>query len=559
MIYPDKSMWNLFFFCCVFWGAGILFAQTDVSSEAAETIVLPDITTVISGDSEKINNAAVPDFSDALPENLSETTSLPHFAVAESDEDNDFSVSSGTLESDMRSVYMEGVLSGGWPLQFSGDFSVYSIGSHPFEVRFSHHTVDAYGAYSADEGFFNQMTELSADKTITVGPMVWKLNGSYKSGSVGVQGQSPVFDDINRRFLGGSAGFMIPIGQNGNFQLDMDIAWFSRYMGIVAGLQSVQMPAAISFFDASPQASFSWTTGDLSVGFSAGWKTGAAVNSGIDPFQRGNFGATLIWGISDFTVDAGAAVVWIPSGAGARNIRLLVPFSAGIEWNLPVAFSALPLSVEIRGGMDSFPIVPADFEDRNPFTAVSPESYISSGEQSDWFASVSCSIPVRNLFSLDASAEYRQTAFGNGILYSRYDELSAGAAGLFPSGVTDRKSLLTETVLTAGLGNFLLTAGWTGHWLDRLPGIAAQSLYASAGYTASSGIWGIKAEILEQISGADMMPVLDFSAEYRVSDRVKLTASVQDIVKLITASHRIFADPYIMDSGSVTASLQFYY
>ena len=124
MIYPDKSMWNLFFFCCVFWGAGILFAQTDVSSEAAETIVLPDITTVISGDSEKINNAAVPDFSDALPENLSETTSLPHFAVAESDEDNDFSVSSGTLESDMRSVYMEGVLSGGWPLQFSGDFSV---------------------------------------------------------------------------------------------------------------------------------------------------------------------------------------------------------------------------------------------------------------------------------------------------------------------------------------------------------------------------------------------------------------------------------------------------
>ena len=89
--------------------------------------------------------------------------------------------------------------------------------------------------------------------------------------------------------------------------------------------------------------------------------------------------------------------------------------------------------------------------------------------------------------------------------------------------------------------------------------MAAQSLYASAGYTASSGVWGIKAEILEQISGADMMPVLDFSAEYRVSDRVKLTASVQDIVKLITASRRIFADPYIMDSGSVTASLQFYY
>src|SRR5574344_1671589 len=160
-----------------------------------DKITLPDVTTVVSGDSLTAGKNAVPDFSDVVPDLADGTAPLPELPDAQSDEVSNEPEADLTSTSN-RNVYAEGLIGGGYPGFFSGDFSVYkSSGDNPFRLRFSHESANGYGAHEAADGFFDSTTELSGNKQITFKNAVLNFGAAYNTITNGMQSLSPCFFD----------------------------------------------------------------------------------------------------------------------------------------------------------------------------------------------------------------------------------------------------------------------------------------------------------------------------------------------------------------------------
>ena len=154
-----KIVKNIFYFFCVAFFSAPLFSQT-------ENVTLPDITTTVSGEIVTAGNEAVPDFSKIIPGDKKDDSSLPVFSEENISYDEepiaDFSFG------EAKTIFAQGLVGGGFPGDFIGDFSVYkSIGENPFKIEFSHFSKNGYGKHKAGDGFFNSSTRLFAEKTIT--------------------------------------------------------------------------------------------------------------------------------------------------------------------------------------------------------------------------------------------------------------------------------------------------------------------------------------------------------------------------------------------------------
>ena len=105
--------------------AGFVFAQN---------IELPEVTTVISGETEKAEADALPDFSDVLstkPVSAGSGGVEPVLPEVETTENTEIATGK-TIVTD-KSVYAEGLLGGGYPTLFKGDIAVFrNVGESPF-------------------------------------------------------------------------------------------------------------------------------------------------------------------------------------------------------------------------------------------------------------------------------------------------------------------------------------------------------------------------------------------------------------------------------------------
>jgi hypothetical protein len=60
-------------------------------------------------------------------------------------------------------------------------------------------------------------------------------------------------------------------------------------------------------------------------------------------------------------------------------------------------------------------------------------------------------------------------------------------------------------------------------------------------------------------SNADIIPIIDMSAFFRLTQAVRLAVSVEDIVKLISGDSRTYAGDYIDRSGSASILVKFFF
>ena len=112
------------------WLGFVAYAQ----NSEEEQIQLPEITTTISGDTVVAGKDAVPDFSRVVPAAGMEKNIMPKLPGER--------ISSGSEEEpvadfffgEKKNVYAQGILGGGFPGDFIGDFSVYKTSSsNPFK------------------------------------------------------------------------------------------------------------------------------------------------------------------------------------------------------------------------------------------------------------------------------------------------------------------------------------------------------------------------------------------------------------------------------------------
>ena len=551
------------FFCLIFFIGIFSFiqAQEDVIEE--DSVFLPDLTTVISGEKSNVSDSAIPDFSSALPSNLDENLTLPDLHSVNISNSDDANFLNTQENEENRSVFMEGEIAFGLPVVFLGDFSVYSIDSSPFSVRFKHDSVTGYSFNSFEDGYFTNDTILSATKTINGKKILWFLGGTYEAWNIGLQSKSPLLANINRRNIVINSSFSVPIGEKFSFSLDLNGDVFSRYAGFsgLQGYAAENEKTSLSFAKINPIIDFSFALDNFTIGLDGMWYSGLFFKSEDASIHRGNIGLFATW-LSDFiSVRGKTSAVFVPFGTGSEKIKVIPPFYIGVNLFLPVAFSSMPLSIDLEGGLSSCMFNIENLEKENPFTSFTPDVFVQNVEQSDWYGSVLVSIPIKSVFSIDLNAIYRKTAFGNGLISSFYEEIGNENTGLFYSKVVDRQELLSQVGVSGVFNDFSASLNWTANWLY-VPYInASQNISVVFSYLSNNGKFALDFEFMENLGKNvfDFTPIINLNTSFRIGDAMKIALNLKDCVKLFTGKDRVFVEPYVLPSGIVTASIQFFY
>jgi hypothetical protein len=118
----------------------------------------------------------------------------------------------------------------------------------------------------------------------------------------------------------------------------------------------------------------------------------------------------------------------------------------------------------------------------------------------------------------------------------------------------------TTTSVSFRVGIATISALWKACWGD----VAALNYQNYIGAVVSvqdeNSRFGIDASFgMPTDSNADIIPIIDMSAFFRLTQAVRLAVSVEDIVKLISGDSRTYAGDYIDRSGSAAILVKFFF
>lgn len=558
-----------------------------------ETLYLPDLVTIIGGEDWQVSQEALPDYQLQLP--VPPSVSVPpsvaeaSLQAVEGDPVSELPPSVVELATvkEAKQFFVEGFIEPAWPLSLDTEFSVFTVDPQAFFLDFGYKTVGGYGLEQAEDGFFHNKSFLQLGKNFVVGGGRLQLQGNYQALDNGLQGQSLLFDDINRRGAGASLQLELPVGKGFSLAGGLPVDWYNRYAGFsnTVGRAEENGAVAASLLGFSPWLSFAWesrnwntkntralpTNHEFSVQLLMDWGYWASLDPQINSTQnRGSLSLSGSWlWNSQLEIFSSLGLVYLPSGSGEQNTKLLVPFALGLNWNEKEASAeSFPgMSFSVEGGLDSHHRNFYQLEARSPYVNFSPRALISNGEVSDWFFKAGSSLPLKlqetpllGLFQelfLQLAVEYRQSAFGNTVLVGDYATGIDSWTGLFPSKLEDRKALFSQMAVTAVVSNFLFKAGWNSQWLYHPVYEPSQRLVLSCGYDSPRHPWGgeLKADFGFRLP--DSLPILGAQVYFQPAENLRLAVKVKDMLKLFSGSQRVFVEPYMKEAGSVALSLQF--
>lgn len=543
-----------------------------------EKIQLPDVTTTVTGDSLTAGKNAIPDFTVTLPTTDSGSVPLPQLPGAKSEtvaQEPEADLSAATE----KAIYAEGLIGGGYPGFFSGDFSIYkSSGDNPFLLRFFHESANGYGLHKAADGYFDNKTELSGTKQITFKNMVFNLGASYATASNGMQSLSTCFFDTTQQTIGSSDSvkWNLPYGFSIALAGEGDV--YSRYAGLIPGtitLYTLQ-EAGASVVTLQPQVTFAWTNETtakkgVSVDFTMQYIEEAFLSnteysapegsSGLEipatqKIHHGQFGLNASWSNAIITIDGSSAiVVGYNDGTGSSSSFIVAPFALGIATHFATSDASRQIVLSAKGGLDSYLPKYADLEKKYAWTA---QDYLPS-ETSDWFATVKATVPFASSFNFDASGEFRKTALGNGVWEPAYNTISS--TGLYSFTEVDR-TLVDSDIGFSFLWKLLtVKADWKSQWAYVPVTEEQYSVGVTGNVQAADGSWGAELALREALgTDDDHVPVLNASGFYRLNDSIRLALQLDDGVKLLTGTNRMYANTqYLSRAGSVTLLVKFFF
>lgn len=562
----------------------LLWGVCGVALFGETAVTLPDITTVISSEELSVEKEAIPDYSAVLPENFLPEDALPSVPALEEDmgeekTNKEFSPTEN-LDND---IFVQGKITVGWPFCFGSHISLLGTdvtpwGENPFTITFDTAYREGMGEHSAREGFFFNNTQLWGTKEISGKRGKLSLSGGYESFDIGLQGQSSLFDDINRKNIVLGARYLLPLSSGFFLTSDGDFQWVNRYAGVPGnkktGAEDVPLSdnsLDMSLVNISPGLGVMWSTRNRdkshNFGISAGVDWDMLLNTeNAESQHRLDFELSSFWtwsplnreqtGTSRFTVSLSGDLVYYPLGTGGTQKKLITPFALTGLWESAGGLWGDKLSFSLSGGLQSCHIDFMELEKKEPFTNFSSEDYLRYGEAAYWFGDFQAYIPVLSYLVLDGTVKFQKTAFGLGELTAIPEKT---AEGLFYSQTKDVTRLETAFSLLAYVGDFTLVGGWQGYFIDKPVYKPAQEFLAEATYSDKNGLWGASVSVRELLGTGDGAPIVDTSAYIKPASSLTLKITMEDAIKLFTGKQRIVVKPFVKQGGSVTASVEFVY
>lgn len=530
-------------------------ASAQVTDAAAsEEISLPDVSTVISGGAPKAGKSAVPDYAAVLPktEGTEIVPQMPDAGSAGLTADS-VSVASAPRE---KSVYAEGVAGLGFPGFFTGDFSIYrQSGANPFRITFGHETVSGYAWNALTSGYFDKKTHIDAEKTFSTEKTNLLIRGAYLSMDNGLQNESVCISDVTKELLEAGATFSIDFSDALSLSASVSGDWYKRYGTVVAAADPLEdFEKNVSIVDLNPEVMFSWGVSrlysEISVSYELAYDAGKSFSE--HAANRGDFSALFGWKTDSVNVFAGVSAV-VGNRLGGSSV--VVPFSAGADFTVPVKFSSRAVLLSLSGGMDSYLPRVSALEEQYTFSAVSglPE------ETSDWFGKAGVRIPFKDMLTVTFNGEFRTTAFNNGVWQPVYEN-SFFRKGQYLYRKDSMTQMNTETGVSFRRGTATFSLDWRAFWGDVPAAAFPHRISGAVSLQDKKARVSFSSVIAFDIGGdADSVPVIDFDCSLKVSDAVRLAVMGTDVVKLVSGSSRLYAGNYIQRSGCAGVLAKFFF
>lgn len=539
--------------------SGIIFAEENVEQNPDESFMLPDVSTVIYGGDIKVGKSAIPDYSEILPENA-EVSDEINLELPEIENDKNLQQKAEVLNnSEEKSIFAEGIFGAGYPGLFLGNFTVYRSTKNPFKINFNHESSSGYASNSVNDGYFDKKTVVLGEKSFNFEKIKLNFSGSYKNLSDGFQNQSKIISDITKNVLFADVNLLWNIKNGFYFDFDINSEWYNRYANLVGEKSEKDLIEkwlkGISVLSIKPEFNFGWKNNNFNIFLNGEYFSESDLNKSFieeKNLHRGNFLLNFDWKNSFINLFADFGVAF---GNYQNENGFILPFKVGTKFQFETPISARKFNIMAVGGLKSETLAIGYFEEKYNFSALN--NFVP--EISDWFANYKMIIPVKDLITLNFDAEFLFTAFKNGIYEPNFEQNSLiNTNNLF---VFERKELTqfnTNLGFSFAYGIFNFDAFWKCFWSDVPLLEYKNSVNLAFAVQSKNAKIGFDGKVLFNMDkNYDTVPVVDFSVFFRVTSAIRLALNMEDIVKLITSTERIYAGNFVKRSGCANFVVKF--
>lgn len=523
-----------------------IFAFSLITSEAvfAQNIELPDLTTIISGETIQAGADALPDFKDVMILKEGSGNVVP--VLPDVDTPTDYDENIQTAGQTEKTIFAEGLIGGGYPTVFTGNFSVFKLSEQsPFKVSFAHDSAVGYGNHSLSDGYNDKNTSLFVEKGFSKNQFDVKVSGAYQSLSNGLQKHFPGVTGLNQDNYSGKIDFLWSITDIFSAGLVTDIDFYNRYADIATG----DFPS-VSVMDVAPQLFLQWNVNDFEIDFTSVYSFESDFKNVIskESVHRGDFSLGLQWQ-NDIIKAYGRASAVV--GNQMNDNSIIVPFNAGIDATFPVYFSNRRFGISAEGGLQSSMSKIMELEKKYKFAILD----LIPQEITDWYGKISFSVPLKESFTGTALFEYRGTAFGNGYYQPDYSTDSK----IYGYKKTDLQQFISDFSLTYHYKRFSISGQLHSNWLDIPVLTPAHQVSMDLNFQDEESRWGTSLIGIMNIDTNPSSPIINFEGFARLTSSVRAVLNVQDALNLFTNEERVYAGDYISRGGTVTALLKFFF
>lgn len=535
------------------------------SSDQEERLVLPDVTTTVSGDSLVAGKDALPDYSVVLPELRSAKSLLPTLPGVETYDDFDEPVADLSLSWN-KSVFCQGVIGCGFPGYFIGDFSVYkeTIDS-PFSVNFHHLSRNGYGKLPASQGYFDTVTTLGGIKEFSINSFDFNLGAGYETCTLGMQNLSPVFYQLTSQDIAVTSGVKWNLPLNFYMALNNQLEYYSRYGGIIRDVEEKSQlltaeEKSVASFRLHPDFKIGWKNEYFRIAASVDYdfeKFASDMSEGslgIELNNRSYVGLNFDW--INPVINIGLTGGLVIGNNLSDSMKIVFPFDVKLNGSWDVSYSSIPVTLEVSGGLLSYRNTLGEMEREYAF--VNSEGLAS--ETSDWYGKFSLGLPLVKSSKLAVGFDYRKTAFGNMYWTGDYESLS-DISGLFKMTCVER----TLMDLSVSCDFYYKVFGISARAVNHLMYVPVKEdrifVEGICNYESDSGKWGTELSLREGIGDVcDLTPNLGVSAYLKVSDALRIFLDLNDFLKLVSGTTRSYAhSDYKQSAGNIILLVNFFF
>ena len=522
------------------------FAQ-DVEAPESQ-IELPDLTTVVSGSTQQEDFAPAPDFDDVLELPFNSGDLVPVLPSASAGGEAD--VVNAANDAMQKDIYAEGTIGGGYPASFTGDFEVSRLyGADPFKISFTHESAAGYAGHNLASGYNNRSTLISVEKDFIRKKLKWGFAGHYEDLGNGLQSKVDSVAANNQDSVGLSANFLWELPKNFELSFNAGSEFYYRFADITKNsTEGFEVPKWIkntSRVTADPELKISWLYNGFEVSFDALYN----MEAWSKVSNRGEFDLDFAWHNEKIKLFADAGVV---VGNNIGNNNVVVPFTLGLETNLPVYFSDRELNLSLSGGLASDRYTTAQLEREYKFSGM--ENLTS--ETSDWFGKATLLVPLKTSFTGTVSAGFNRTAFGNGVWTPDYGNAGSLVSGLYTYSQKSRNELFTDFAFTWKYKLFAATAKYHANWLENPVLENKHTISVNFALQSQKGLWGANLDTTYILDSSDK-PVISMEGYVQASGAVRICLSINDMLKLLGAEERLYAGQYAANSGNASLFVKF--